>query len=233
VAAATWLWSCCALAGEPPRVILLRGWFTVFSTGLDNLADDLKSRGINAEAFTHFHWSTAITDILRDRAAGKSSPLVLVGHSQGANNVIDIARALAPHDVNIDLLVTLAPLLQDPVPPNVLRAINYYQSPGWGARVTAEPGFHGSLVNIDVSDDWTILHISMDKSRRVQTDILREILALSQVRDAGNDMAVPRRAVPVPSPRRGTAESRQPSRPVADAASPSAKRAPRINDGSQ
>ena len=32
------LWCNCALAAEP-RVLLLRGWFGVFSTGLDSLAD--------------------------------------------------------------------------------------------------------------------------------------------------------------------------------------------------
>ena len=170
----------CARAAEP-RVILLRGWFGVFSTGLDSLADDLRAKGINADAAWHFYWATAISDILRERAADKTGPLVLVGHSQGANNVIDIARALAPHNVPVDLLVTLAPFLQDPIPANVVRAINYYQSPGWGAPITPARGFHGTLSNIDVGDDWTISHISIDKSARVQADISREIMALSRL----------------------------------------------------
>src|ERR1700694_737562 len=98
----------CALAAEP-RVLLLRGWFGVFSTGLDSLADELKAQGINAEVAGHLHWATAVSDILPERAAGKTGPLVLVGHSQGANNVIDVARSLEAHNVPVDLLVTLAP----------------------------------------------------------------------------------------------------------------------------
>ncbi|MGC1592173.1 MAG: hypothetical protein WA770_18945, partial [Pseudolabrys sp.] len=110
-------------------------------------------------------------------------PLVLMGHSQGANNVIDMARALAAHNVRVDLLVTLVPLMQNPVPANVVRAINYYQSPGiWGSPLVADPGFHGKLTNIDVADDPTILHISIDKSARIHSDISREILALSRTK---------------------------------------------------
>ena len=75
-----------------PRVILLRGWFGVFSTGLDTIADQLKARGIEAEVAGHLNWSNEVTDILRNRSGGRSGPLVLVGHSQGANNVIDMAR---------------------------------------------------------------------------------------------------------------------------------------------
>jgi hypothetical protein len=186
----------------------------VFSTGLDSLADDLRARGINADAAWHFYWTTAIADILRGWAAGKTGPLVLVGHSQGANNVIDIARALAPHNVPVDLLVTLAPFLQDPIPANVVRAINYYQSPGWGAPITSDRGFHGTLSNIDVGDDWTISHISIDKSARVQADISREIIALAQAKEGPKADAVsPRSAGHRARPRSSaneTADARPP-----------------------
>jgi len=158
-----------------PRVLFLRGWFGVFSTGLDTLADDLKAKGIKAEVAGHLHWEAAVSDIVRARAAGETGPLVLVGHSAGANNVIDMARALEKHKISVDLLITLAPLLQNPVPANVLRAVNYYQSPGWGAPLAGDRGFHGKLSNVNLIDDPTILHVSIDKSTRVQADILREI----------------------------------------------------------
>ena len=35
------------------HVYLLRGWFGVFSTGLDSLAGELRSKGIKAEAVGH------------------------------------------------------------------------------------------------------------------------------------------------------------------------------------
>src|SRR5690349_1486201 len=76
------------------RVYLLRGWFGVFSTGLDSLAAGLRSKGIKAETVGHLAWKTTASNIIKWRAAGNSGPVILVGHSQGANNIIDIARLL-------------------------------------------------------------------------------------------------------------------------------------------
>ena len=86
-------WSGSALAASP-HVVLLRGWFGVFSAGLDDVAEQLKSQGIEAKVAGHLTWSADVAEILKERAAGKTDPLVLVGHSQGANNVIDMARSL-------------------------------------------------------------------------------------------------------------------------------------------
>jgi hypothetical protein len=74
------LWSSAAKAET--RVYLLRGWFGVFSTGLDSLAEELRSKGIKAEAVGHLAWRSTVSEIVKDRAAGKSGSLVLVGHSQ-------------------------------------------------------------------------------------------------------------------------------------------------------
>ena len=161
-----------------PRVILLRGWFGVFSTGLDTIADQLKAHGIEAEVAGHLNWSNEVTDILRNRSNGRSGPLVLVGHSQGANNVIDMARSLESYNVTVDLLIALSPFMQNPVPANVVKAIDYYQGPGWGQPLEPGKGFHGKIVNINLVDDNTISHIGMDKSARVQAEVLREISAL-------------------------------------------------------
>jgi hypothetical protein len=191
------LWCTCALAAEP-RVLLLRGWFGVFSTGMDGLANELKAQGIKAQVAGHLYWSTAIKEIVKERAASKTSPLVLIGHSQGANNVIDIARALEAQKIPVDLLVTLAPFMQDPVPANVVRAINYYQSPGWGAPLTPDRGFHGKLSNIDVGNDWTIAHVSIDKSARIHAEIAREIAALVQPREPADASANPLTAAAPP-----------------------------------
>jgi hypothetical protein len=161
-----------------PRVILLRGWFGVFSTGLDSIADQLKALGIEAKVAGHLNWSNEVAEILRSRSSGYSGPLVLVGHSQGANNVIDMARSLAPYKVNVDLLIALSPFMQNPVPANVVRAIDYYQGPGWGQPLEAGQGFHGKIVNINLANDLTITHIGMDKSAKVQAEIVREIATL-------------------------------------------------------
>lgn len=169
--------ACCGGAHAETRVYLLRGWFGVFSTGMDTIAAALRAQGVRAEAIGHLSWKSAAETILKERAAGRAGPIVLVGHSQGGNNVIDMARELAPHKVRVDLLITLAPFLQDAVPSNVARAVNYYQTPGWGTALVAEPGFGGELLNIDVEDTGTF-HVNIDKNAKVQAEIVSMIVAL-------------------------------------------------------
>jgi hypothetical protein len=178
VMAAVLLHAGMTLAVSGPRVILLRGWFGVFSMGLDGVASELKAHGVDAEVAGHLSWQNEVTEILRERSAGRTGPLILIGHSQGANNVIDMARTLESSHVNVDLLITLSPFMQNRVPANVVKAINYYQAPGWGQALEAEPGFHGKLINVNLADDPTISHIGMDKSTKVQNEILREIAAV-------------------------------------------------------
>jgi hypothetical protein len=170
----------CSPARADTRVILLRGWFGVFSAGLDEIAEALRAKGIRTEVAGHLSWRTAADEILRERAEGNADALVLVGHSQGANNVIDMAQVLEAKNVPVALLVTLAPYRQNPIPGNVMRAINYYQSTGWGAPLTAGTGFRGKLSNIDVKEDTTVSHINIDKSARIQAEIAREIGAVAK-----------------------------------------------------
>jgi pimeloyl-ACP methyl ester carboxylesterase len=162
------------------RVYLLRGWFGVFSTGLDTLATELRGKGIKAETAGHLAWKTTVSDIVKWHATSDTGPLVLVGHSQGANNVIDMARLLQRENISVDLLVTLAPAMQDPIPDNVVRAINYYNSPGWGAPITADAGYRGELRNINLGGDIGLYHMAIDKNPTVQAEIEHAILALRQ-----------------------------------------------------
>src|SRR6202011_2092508 len=113
--------------------------------------------------------------IIKYRASGKSGPLVLVGHSQGGNNVIEMARLLEREKIRVDLLITLAPFGQDPIPGNVVRATNYYHSPGWGMPLAADAGYRGKLSNINLGGDSGISHIAIDKSPKIQAEIERAI----------------------------------------------------------
>jgi pimeloyl-ACP methyl ester carboxylesterase len=188
IVATALLW-CSPTRASEPKVLLFRGWFGVFSTGLDTIAKELKAKGIDAQVAGHLGSSRAAAEIVKLRAAGTVGPIVLVGHSQGANNVIEMARTLEASNVPVDLLVTLAPFMQDPVPANVLHAINFYQAPGWGAPLEGAPGFHGKLTNNDMADDPTVFHITIDKSSKVQAEIVREVVALQTKEVAG---ALPR-----------------------------------------
>ena len=170
----------CASAHAETRVYLIRGWFGVFSTGLDQIAAELRTKGIHAETIAHLQWKSTATEIVSERAVLADGPLVLVGHSQGGNDAIKLAREVQPHGVTVDLLIALAPFLQDPVPTNVKRAVNYYQSGGWGSPLTPAAGFAGEIVNVDMGSDAGTFHINIDKNRDVQVKVVAAITALAQ-----------------------------------------------------
>jgi surfactin synthase thioesterase subunit len=171
------LWCSCAQAADT-QAYLLRGWFGVFSTGMDELAEELRAQGIKADAVGHTSWQSTLSRIVRDKASGSLGALVLVGHSQGAINAIEIARGLKAHKIPVDLLVTLVPSMQNPVPANVVQALNFYQNPGWGSPLRADRDFRGKLSNIDLSSSLTVTHITIDKTAKVQAEIVRAALAI-------------------------------------------------------
>lgn len=170
----------CTSAFAETQVYLLRGWFGVFSTGMDAMADEMRGKGIKAEAIGHLGWRATVATIIADRASGKTGPLVLIGHSQGANNVIEMAQELQKKKITVDLLITLAPFMQDPVPGNVVKAVNFYQQGGWGAPLTGA----GKISNVDMVGDIITTHVNIDKSPKVQAQILREVMAVAQTRTA-------------------------------------------------
>src|SRR5215468_2286872 len=150
------LWS--GAAHAETRVYLLRGWFGVFSTGLDSLAEELRSKGIKAEAVGHLAWRSTVAEIVKDRAAGKSGPLVLVGHSQGANNVIEMARLLEREKIPIACWLRWRHCCRTSA--GQCRAGDYH-SLAWGAALVADAGFHGKLSNINLG---SISHIAMPQN---------------------------------------------------------------------
>src|SRR5258705_13727317 len=81
-----------------------------------------------------------------------------------------MARVLEAQNVPVALLVTLAPYRQDPVPANVMRAINYYQSAGWGAPLTAGTGFRGKAANVDFAGGSAVFYLNNNKSAPIQNE---------------------------------------------------------------
>ncbi len=189
-----------ASAGEN-RVILLRGWLSVFSGGLDALARELKANGFDAEVRKHLYWTDVVNDLLREWAAGKIATLTLVGHSQGGNDAVEIAYALEQNHIPVNLIVALAPYYPKPLPGNVMRAVDYYQEGGWGSPLTPGGGFHGTLANYNVANDPNIHHFNIDDNARIRAEVLREILAVPLASAARPKPEPPGRKRPPPARR--------------------------------
>ncbi|MDB5358099.1 MAG: hypothetical protein JWN24_4552 [Phycisphaerales bacterium] len=147
-------------------VYLLRGWRGLWSAGIDDLAAQLRQEGINASVYREEQWKPLADQIAADLArSGRRGPLVLIGFSYGADNVIEMARAMEARGIPVDLLVTIDPVTAAPVPRNVRECVNFYQSNGFwdifpwlrGTPLKRDPPGGGKLVNYDLRKDRTDL----------------------------------------------------------------------------
>jgi len=159
------------------EVYLLRGFADVFSRGLDEMGAELRTAGVEAHVQSHYTWRSVARDIIADRRNGMSRPVVLVGHSLGANAVISIAEKLAAEGIAVDYMATFAATDPDPVPANVRRVVNYYfATNGWGEPLVAGRGFTGALSNRDFSQSATVGHFNIDKQRPLQAEVVASVL---------------------------------------------------------
>lgn len=145
-------------AGE---VYLLRGWRGLWSKGIDELAAELRSVGVDALVF-RADQTRQLADALSTRYAGPArpdGPLVLIGFSYGADDAVEIARSLDERGIAVDLLVSIDPVTPPAVPLNVKACRNYYETNGpwdalpWlrGIPLRESPtGAPGRLVNVNV-----------------------------------------------------------------------------------
>lgn len=180
-------------------VFLVRGLLGVFSTGMDELHDQLAVRGVSCVTLQHTEGASAAQWII-DNYRKDSGPIVLVGHSLGANEVVAMAAKLQAAKVPVALMVTLDPVTAGPVPDNVRRTLDYYRSQGVldalpvfrGIPLHARPGSPAVVHNIDVNDHPELLepatnHFTIDKNHRIQKEILNQILSVcpTEVRPSG------------------------------------------------
>jgi pimeloyl-ACP methyl ester carboxylesterase len=174
------------------NVYLLRGFIGVFSSGVDTLSGSLNESGVRSHVYQDDQWP-ALANRIREAystATADAEPLVLIGHSYGADDAIRIARQLEKADIPVDLLVTLDPVTPPPVPGNVRRALNIYQSNGaWdslpflrGVPVRTDAGFSGRLENMNIRVDRRDLleprtsHFNIEKKGKVQEEVVGNVL---------------------------------------------------------
>ena len=141
-------------------VYLFRGGFNVFSTGVDVLAKKLRARGIEATAYGNDDWP-AVTEKAKARYAKTHQPIVLVGHSFGANAAVLIAAELNKSKTPVALIILYDTVSSMKVSANVRRVIDFVSIDGEevGITVTGELGFTGHIERIDAKEG----HLAIDK----------------------------------------------------------------------
>ncbi len=172
------------LAKAEPRgsVYLFLGLMNVFSTGLDTLSDELKARGVPNTAMNYGGWTGPAADIEARYAknGARTRPIVLVGHSFGADAAISMSAALARKNIPVDLVVIFDATAGQPVPANVRHLINFYSpTDGIGKKLKPGKGFHGRLENINIDTlHKAIDHFNIEKQAAFHRRVIREVLAL-------------------------------------------------------
>jgi hypothetical protein len=108
-------------------------------------------------------------------------PIILVGHSLGANEQIKVARNLNKLGIPVDLLVTVDAVSQSIVPPNVKHAMNFYK-PGYvpmfsGLQLKAVDREKTYIDNVNVTKikGVEVNHFTIDKDPVVQAMIMDEV----------------------------------------------------------
>ncbi len=168
-----------------PRVYLMRGLANVFSTGLDVLSDKLKAKGIAANVYEYGQWPQLADDAVAwSRAHGKA-PVVIIGHSLGADAAVEMAQRMTAMGIAPRLVVTFDPVGVTQVGRTGGRFVNYYQSNnGFGKRLTAGPGFSGVLVNRneDAAAAQGLDHFNIEKADALHADVIAMVQALGRAR---------------------------------------------------
>jgi pimeloyl-ACP methyl ester carboxylesterase len=157
-----------------PHVYLMRGLLNIFSLGMDQLAVQIQRNGIDAGVYNHTLESAIVEQIAAKYRASDHGPYILVGHSLGADAVMMMAQQLNAKDVPVALVVPFDGTGSYVAPRNVACVLNLTQRRY--AYMRAGAGFHGMLSNVDVSNDTTIDHFTIDKSPRLQAEALRYVL---------------------------------------------------------
>lgn len=161
------------------HVYLLRGLFGVFSLGMDSLAQQLVAQGYTSEIRNWDEADQVVQQIEKRFADGHRGPVVLIGHSLGANAVIDVATSVGAQSIPIVLGVTFDATDPGPVPDNVAVFINFWAKDGFGRPVEAVPGYRGQRENFDLSDVPDISHTSIDTMDRFHQFVIRTLESMT------------------------------------------------------
>lgn len=174
------------------NVYLLRGWLGIFSYGIDGLTVKLNEAGIRAHQYQDTQWPE-LAETLKAKYANQpgAEPLILIGHSYGADDVIRLARELKKANIDIDLLVTLDPVTPPLLPSNVKLAYNLYQTNGWhdalpwlrGVPMNVAPETAPEqLVNVDIRRERPDLvddkldHFTIEKEPQIHAEVIEHVL---------------------------------------------------------
>jgi hypothetical protein len=186
-------------AGSYPngRVIVLRGLANIFSRGMDQIAKDLKDRGVNVTLSNHSRWQSISAKLIQEYRANpkETAPIILIGHSLGGDASIVMANWLVQNRVPVRLVVVFDAVAQvHPVNAGVESVTNFYKPKGYGQEIKPGSNFRGVINNVDLTDRTDIDHLNIDKDPVIQQEVIAEVM---KILAAANGAKPPRKSTPV------------------------------------
>ncbi len=157
------------------HIYLLRGLANIFSTGLDTLDEKLVQRGFAATVHNHIDYEALAAEAARLQKSGKG-PIIIIGHSLGADAAIFMAEKMKAAGAPVALVVTFGPTMNLTAPSNVSHVINYYTG---NALVTRGPGFRGTISNVNLNGAPDINHLNIEKSNRLHASVISKIQTIA------------------------------------------------------
>jgi pimeloyl-ACP methyl ester carboxylesterase len=166
---------------QPPKarggshVYLLRGFMNVFSYGIDDLAEKLQKRGVNATVHSYTDEPSLAAAAIQEYKTGRARTIIIIGHSMGAGAAVEMAEELNQARVPVSLVVTFDGAGGRTVPTNVKRLVNLYASNGLGAALNPPQNYRGTLINWQ-SKDPDMGHVGVAASPELHQRVIGYVL---------------------------------------------------------
>ena len=173
------------------HVYCILGWLGIWSRGMDVIVQRIDAElGVQATSLGNQEWQKLASFVRTEHEAGRwSGPLILVGHSIGADDQVRVAKRLNQENVPVDLLILIDPTVPPVIPPNVRHCVNIFKShPGLdtipafrGIKVRAADPARTLVENTNLRrtkvefDTRVINHFNIAKIKGVQDMVLAEI----------------------------------------------------------
>ena len=166
---------------RPGEVYFMRGLANIFSLGLDAFAAEVSGLGIRNCVFNHSRWKVLVDEIIeRDRRGQLSKPLMIIGHSLGANIAPAMATSIGRAGIPVSYVVMLDPVEPTVVGRNVLEIHNYYLPKRKDTRVHAGSSFEGILENYNLRKVGGFDHFNVDENRPLRDLMEQRVFELSE-----------------------------------------------------
>lgn len=172
-----------SLSSKRGEVHTMRGGLGIFSIGMNLIRDKVSEKYHIPSHSTMWYNAGAVSSSIIERyyKEKEHQPIILVGHSLGANEQIKVARNLNAAGVPVALLVTVDAVSQTIVPPNVKEVLNIYK-PGFvpmfsGLKLRAVNPQLTKIDNVNVNSikGVKVNHFIIDKDEMLQAMIMNKV----------------------------------------------------------